>query len=302
MKTDRLLRIVYILLGRPSITAPELARLTEVSVRTIYRDIEALNLAGLPVCATAGRGGGIALLPGFTLDKTLLTAPEQSLLLQAVRAYQVGDDACQRLAQKLQAMFHGPSADWLQIDLSRWGQQTPQHDQFDACKQAILARHPLQITYWGANGVMSRRDICPLKIIYKQSAWYVQAYCLKARGFRTFKLSRMTSWQALDTPFPPEAATPPPIDAAQGAPVKMVELTLRAPAHLAHRIYDEFPPQDIRSQQDGVLQVRTMAPEGGWLCGYLLTYGDALEVVAPAFLREQVQAVAARIAKKYAAR
>ena len=77
MHTGRLFEIVYLLQSRPRMTARELAERFEVSVRTIYRDIDALSAAGVPVYAARGGGGGVGLLPGYVLDRSLLTDGEQ---------------------------------------------------------------------------------------------------------------------------------------------------------------------------------------------------------------------------------
>ena len=86
MHTGRLFEIVYLLQSRPRMTARELAERFEVSVRTIYRDIDALSAAGVPVYAARGGGGGVGLLPGYVLDRSLLTDGEQDEILYALRA------------------------------------------------------------------------------------------------------------------------------------------------------------------------------------------------------------------------
>lgn len=87
MHTGRLFEIVYLLQSRPRMTARELAKRFEVSVRTIYRDIDALSAAGVPVYAARGGGGGVGLLPGYVLDRSLLTDGEQDEILYALRSW-----------------------------------------------------------------------------------------------------------------------------------------------------------------------------------------------------------------------
>ena len=84
MKNDRLFQIVYLLLDKGTMTAPELSRALEVSVRTVYRDIDALSLAGVPVYATQGKNGGVSLLPNYSFDKALLSDEEQNQILYAI--------------------------------------------------------------------------------------------------------------------------------------------------------------------------------------------------------------------------
>lgn len=78
MQINRLFEIVYILLEKEKVTARELAERFEVSTRTVYRDIEALSCAGIPVYMSKGKGGGVSLLPGFTLNKAVITEGEKA--------------------------------------------------------------------------------------------------------------------------------------------------------------------------------------------------------------------------------
>ncbi len=121
MKSNRLFGLLYLLLDKGSMTAPALARALEVSVRTIYRDVEALSMAGVPIYASAGKGGGISLLPGYTLDKTLLSDEEQNQLLFAIQSFKAANQGMETLLRKLGAAFQKPSRNWIEVDFSRWG-------------------------------------------------------------------------------------------------------------------------------------------------------------------------------------
>ena len=101
MKNDRLFQIVYLLLDKGTMTAPELARALEVSVRTIYRDIDALSLAGVPVYATQGKNGGVSLLPNYAFDKALLSDEEQNQILYAIQSLRAVDQPVDALLNKL---------------------------------------------------------------------------------------------------------------------------------------------------------------------------------------------------------
>ena len=110
MKNDRLFSLLYLLLRKGSMTAPELARELEVSVRTIYRDVETLSMAGVPVYAASGRGGGVSLLPGYTFDRALLSEEEQNQLLIALQSLKAADQQVDALLQKLGAALQRPAA------------------------------------------------------------------------------------------------------------------------------------------------------------------------------------------------
>ena len=196
MQESRLFKIVYHLLDKGQATAPELAEKFEVSVRTIYRDIDALSSAGIPIYATAGRNGGIHLMSDFILDKAVLSNEEKQEILASLQ----GLNATQNInyndtLSKLSAIFNVESENWLELDFSRWGNCESDNKKFDIFKVAIIYHKAVQITYAGSYTEAGERKIYPLKLFYKAKAWYVKAYCTKKEDFRLFKLSRILDYK-----------------------------------------------------------------------------------------------------------
>ena len=114
MQESRLFKIVYHLLDKGQATAPELAEKFEVSVRTIYRDIDALSGAGIPVYAEAGRNGGIHLMSDFVLDKAVLSEEEKQEILTALQSINLTNNiGINQTLQKLSAIFCISSENWL---------------------------------------------------------------------------------------------------------------------------------------------------------------------------------------------
>ena len=120
MQDSRWFRIVYTLLDTGKCTASELAEKLEVSVRTIYRDLDALSAAGIPVYATQGKGGGVSLLPEYVLDNVLLSGEEKEKILMALQDLSVADETAGKLLVKLGALFQTRAADWIEVDFSDW--------------------------------------------------------------------------------------------------------------------------------------------------------------------------------------
>lgn len=283
MKSSRLFQIVSLLLQKGRMTAPALSRELEVSVRTVYRDIESLCQAGVPIVTEQGQGGGIRLMDGYALDRMLMSPEERERLLLSVRACAsaAGEDS-EPLVQKLGALFQTEAPDWLNVDLSRWGQHK-RDGRFDLIRQAIAQKRVLSLRYFGSGGPTQRR-VKPARLCYKGS-WYLQGFCLTRQAFRTFKLSRIAeiflTEETFDEPF-----APPPIDAPEqeGTPV-----LLRFAPEAAYRVYDEFAPEAVSVSGDGNLLVRARMPLGdGWLEGYLLSYAGKAEALAPLSLRRSL--------------
>lgn len=283
MRESRLFQIVYYLLEKGHATAPELAEKLEVSVRTVYRDIDALNGAGIPICVETGRSGGVRLLEGFVLDRALLSDQERREVLAALQSLAaVGSGCGPATLDKLAALFRIPDERWYTVDFARWGSGGQQDNaKFEQLKGAVLRRRAVRLRYAGAYSSAEERVVWPLRLAYKAHAWYLHAYCTRRRGLRLFKLTRILEWEVLAEPFDPaclpaEEEAPPPA----GTPV-----TLRFDGAMAYRVYDEFDPEQVRRQADGTLLVHAEMPADEWLVGFLLSFGAQVEVVEPAYLR-----------------
>ena len=300
MKNDRLFHLLYVLLEKGTVSAPELAALLEVSVRTVYRDVEALSMAGVPIHAVAGRNGGVSLSEGYTFDQALLSDDEQNQILFAIQSLQATDQQVGELLAKLGGIFRKPAANWIEVDFSRWGFGRVDNRKFEMLKVAILRRQVLQITYCGTTGETTSRAICPFKLIFKAKNWYLQAYCQKAEDYRLFKVNRILSLEITGQTF---AETfddaPSPEQEFFLPPMEQTSLQLRFRASLAYRVYDEFDPACIVVLPDGALLVTAIMPVDDWVYGYLLTFGDGVTILAPQTLRSGMTAFTKKIAEHY---
>ena len=161
MKINRLFEIIYLLIEKESITAKELAEKFEVSTRTIYRDVEILSLAGIPIYMTKGRGGGISLLPNYILDKTVLTDKERENILSSLRAVQTVDiadsNSKQELIQKFSSLFGNSYVDWIEVDFSSWHDYKDQSNIFQIIKSAIFNKKKIKFEYSNSKGEQTYR-------------------------------------------------------------------------------------------------------------------------------------------------
>lgn len=118
MHLQRLFEIVYLLLYRKKVTAKELAERFEVSTRTIYRDIDTLSAAGIPIYTNKGKDGGIFLMEHFILNRALLSEEEQQLILSALKGVQTITDDSTDTLERMRTLFHQQETDWIAMDLS----------------------------------------------------------------------------------------------------------------------------------------------------------------------------------------
>ncbi len=298
MKADRLFQLLYLLLSKSALTAPELAEKLEVSVRTIYRDVDALSAAGVPVSTAAGKGGGISLMPGYAFNRALFSDDEQNQILFAMQSMRAADRPADELLGKLSGLFQKGCANWIEIDFSRWGYGRVDQRRFELVKTAILERLILEIEYVNMAGETTRRRIEPLRLVFKSRGWYAQAWCLHAGDYRLFKLSRIIDIRLTDERFSARSDLPPletdTMDSTPNLPVRL----LFSPS-TAFRVYDEFDPAGITRQEDGSLLVRTFLPLDDGMTAYLLTFGTGLRVLEPTMLRDRLAEMAKKIATMY---
>ena len=158
----RLFEIVYLLMQKGKMTAKELAKRFEVSTRTIYRDIEILSSANIPIYATKGKEGGIGLLEEYVLNKTILSEEEQNQILFALQGMKkVRGQEEKDILEKLSILFHKKVQEWIKIDLSNWGKESPQQGNVEKIKSAILNQQLIQFVYYNSNGEETKRMVEP---------------------------------------------------------------------------------------------------------------------------------------------
>ena len=296
MQESRLFKIVYYLLDKGQATAPELAEKFEVSVRTIYRDIDALSGAGVPVYAEAGRNGGIHLMNDFVLDKAVLSAKEKEEILTALQSINsMNSIGSSQTLQKLSAIFNMSSENWLEVDFSRWGNNGTDNEKFELLKSAVIHQKCVKITYANSCGVTSDRIIQPLKMSYKSMAWYLKAYCTKKQDYRIFKLTRIIDFEILADDFCRSSF--PESDETPGQACDII--VLRFPKNMSYRVYDEFDNTQVCRKENGDLIVSARMPRDEWLTGYLLSFGTQAEIIEPAYLKDIVAEQAKKIYEKY---
>lgn len=295
MSDSRLFKMLYYLLDRERATAPELAAEFEVSTRTIYRDVEALSSAGIPIYAEPGRNGGIYLLQDFILDKAILSENERQEVLTAIQSISAtGYTGGKEMLTKLAAIFNVNTRNWLEVDFSRWGKRIYDNSKFEILKTAVIQCREIKIVYENSNSKRSTRIIQPLKISYKAKEWYLKAFCKEKQDFRIFKLNRILDLELSENTFVPRPYPEEKNNLQQTYP----QIVLLFSKAIAYRVYDEFDVTEIEYQKNGDLIVRAEMPADTWLVGYLLSFGTQVEIIEPKYLKGVLAAQAQEIYKK----
>lgn len=203
MKIDRQIGILSVLLQRETVTAPFLAGQFEVSRRTINRDIDDLCKAGIPIVTRQGIKGGISIMEGYKIDKTLLSCVEMQDILAGLGGLDSvnGTNRYGKLMEKLSA----GSSDFMVgnqsmlIDLSSWYKDSLA-PKIELIHGAIDRGNEILFIYYSQKGESVRR-IEPYYLIFRWSSWYVWGWCKKREDFRLFKLNRMEKVEMSEETF-----------------------------------------------------------------------------------------------------
>lgn len=300
LKINRLLGITILLLNRETVTAKELAERFGVSTRTIYRDIDVLSSAGVPVFTNKGNGGGISLLENYSLNKTLISEYESESLLLALKTLKAAKyPEIDAILEKIGAVFKHSETDWVHIDFSPWESTPNEHNKFIEIKKAILDRKRISFEYVSSAGEKTSREIEPMKLIFKGQAWYLWGYCVRKNDFRVFRISRIKNVKVTNEIFKRRNY----VDKNQGNETENIRspvyLKLKFYPQVLHRLYDDFDDEMIVRNSDGTCTVEVQFPEDEWVYGYLLSFGSYVEILEPQHIRDIIADRAKKLLKFY---
>lgn len=312
MKLERLLSIIILLLNRRMVQAKELAERFEVSVRTIYRDIEAINGAGIPIVTYQGTNGGIGLADGYRLDRNVLTNDELAAIVTALRSISTsyGNEQHLQLMEKMNSVVLPQYAEEFQhkasrvlIDYSPWDGNERLRPKLQLLKDAVDSCRIAEFIYSNAEGLVSHRIVEPHMLIMKGRQWYLKAYCLVKEQFRLFKLKRMKELEIVPERtfirrvFPVQEDTTG--QESSRDPLNTTEFVLRFRADSRHLAEEWFGIEELLPLDDGSCQVRKAYPEDEWLYRFILGLGHYAEVLEPLHLREIIASRAEQAAQIY---
>lgn len=284
IKLARLFEIVQILLTEKKVTAEKLACHFEVSKRTIYRDIETLTLAQIPVYSEKGRYGGIGLIKNFTIDKSFLSQNEQNEILFALQSLNAVQDSKNNITlTKLNSIFNRKADDWIEVDFSRYGENDS--ILFEKIKNSILEKKVIKFIYFNTKGKKSKRTVEPLKLWFKEKAWYLFAYCRKKKDIRQFKIARIKNLELTCEHFERELKKED-LKNQNNVNGKGTKIVIEVDKSQAYRVYDEFLEESIAKKENENFEITIEIFENEWLYGYLLSFGEHLKVLKPARIRE----------------
>lgn len=296
MKIDRQIGILSILLQKEKVTAAELAKKFEVSPRTVARDIDDICAAGIPIVSERGFGGGISIMEGFAIDRTLLTSFEMQGILAGLKGLDSvsGTSRYRQLMDKLSP--ETVRADDIIIDLSSWD-KTAVSDKIEFVRAAINNREKITFRYYSPSGESSR-TIEPYSLIFQWSSWYVWGFCQDRMDYRMFKLTRLADLRLAGEKF--ERRDVPKYSCDKLRHTKgEIEAEVRFDSSVKWRIIDEFGAELPEFEEDGSARLTFTWSDVPSFFRYVLSFGDNAEIIFPEEYRQEFKKLLKNILKKY---
>ena len=296
MRDSRLFRILYYVLEKGKVTANELSEKFEVSVRTIYRDIDVISSAGIPIYATQGKGGGIEIADDFVLKKSLLSEKEQEQILVALKGLEgINKQYENELLTKLSAFFKIKNTNWIEVDFTNWQRGNEYDELFNDIKSAIINKNIIRFTYFSSNEKETSREAKPIRLLFKGWDWYVYTFCLLRNEFRYFKLSRIRDLKILDENF--EDSYEDVVLIKKMEYKDTVHVKLKFDRKVAFRVYDEMG--DIKEDKEGNLYAEIELPNDYNLYNYIFSFGESVEVLEPIEIRNNIRDMINKMSRIY---
>jgi len=317
MRADRLLSILLLLQVHRRMTAGELARRLEVSRRTIQRDLEALCTAGVPLYAERGKDGGWVLPEPFRTNLTGLTEAELQTLFLGTPSRLLADLGMKQASEaaliKLRATLPSGQRQGAEharqrilVDPSGWKRAEEQVPALAALQEAVWQDRKVRLVYARGNGTTVEREVEPLGLVAKGSLWYLIARVEDA--LRTYRVSRVQSAEVTGDLF----ERPADFDLAAYweqssadfvAALPRYPVTLRLPAddvQMVARLGGRARVEEkSESDVDGNVTMRVRFDTEAEACGCVLSFGEGVEIVEPAVLRERVIDLAGQVLRRY---
>jgi predicted DNA-binding transcriptional regulator YafY len=305
MRVDRLLSIMLMILNKGTITGKELAENYEVSIRTIYRDIEKLCEAGVPIASMGGIGGGFYIMESYNLDKLFFNKREVKPFMEMMNSLKLmfgKNQDFKDLALKFERLYDGEkySNNNLTINMSHFSMEEELKEGIYIINKAIEDNNLLEFDYINRRMEYSVRIVEPIQIIYNDGEWYLLAFCRNRKDHRKFKLVRMRNIK-LGNYFTKSDVTIEEIKSKLDKDYisKSIKVKLKFPRKAGEQLKEYFPRESITTTVDNFNIVEEFYPYEEGLIKFILSLGNDCEVIEPLYLRRAIEKYIKELLKKY---
>ncbi|QUH27226.1 YafY family transcriptional regulator [Serpentinicella alkaliphila] len=305
MRADRLLSIILILSKKAIVTGKELAKHFDVSVRTIYRDIDKISEAGIPVAAIGGKSGGFYIMENYKLDDLYFNKGELHTLMEVLNSLNIvfgNNHQFNDIVLKLQSIYENEKDknNKLNIDMSHFSMESELKEFLYIINQGIEESRLLVFKYINRNLELAERNVEPTRIEFSYGQWYVTGYCRNRSDYRKFKLVRMKNLSLGDS-FVKRDIMEEKLDEIfrRSDETNNVNVKLKFSSKIGEQLTEYFFKDNIKKDREGYFIVEEPFPYDEGLIKFILGFGCECEVIEPNYLREDTKKYLKRILENY---
>ncbi len=309
MKADRLLAITMLLINKHKVTASELAEYFEVSARTIHRDMETINRAGIPIISIQGKNGGYSIMENYRVDRNFLKEDEILSLVTALRGVNktYEDKNIGNIIEKVCGLIPENSINnfnkkrnYFIVDFTPWGESETQKKKIQQLRSALEENKLISFCYSDSKGRGTERCVEPMSIVLKISSWYLYGYCRYRDDYRLFKLARMKDITILEEKFKQRenTLTESPFTKTWNNK-KNQHIVLKFSTKVRSKVEDYFDEEQMGVNKEGYIIVTLDYPEDEWVYSTILGFGSEVEVIEPESIRKIIKNRAEKIFSIY---
>ena len=310
-RIDRLVAILLLLQSRRIIRAQDIAGHFNISIRTVYRDMNALGEAGVPLCAEAGEG--YSIIEGYHLPPVMFTREEASALFMGGKFVERQTDAsvtahAQSALLKIQSVLPEDTQDFIGSLQNSTAMLIPAASgsaanvELTALQDAIVNRRIIAIDYFAQyRASTTRREVEPIGLLFYSDHWHLIAYCLLRQGLRDFRTDRIKHFKVLDRQFRKR----PDVSLKSylrdfGREEAASEIVVRFDNDVAHIVRERqgYGLLEEKPVEDGVVMT-FLVPDSPWTHSWLFSYGPKATVLSPDSLRQLLAKRAKEIFELY---
>ena len=305
MKDENIINILFDFLAEKKVSATELARKYGVSRRTIFRYIDALCVAGVPIYSKRGNDGGFYLYDTFKIPATFLTDKEYESVISSLKAVnnEIENPSLSSGINKLLSAYRGEkdtlkvSDGNLIIDTGAWGDTSGYRAKLAVIEKAIEDKKVLYVKYHDRTGDITERNVEPHAIVFKQGLWYVYAFCRLRNEFRLFKTGRIELADLLDETFERKPIPEKPFEKWYSQS-NTEEVYMEVDKSVLSDVEEWLGIENV-SETDGKFFARVQLPFDDGLISKILTFGAGIKVLSPKQLKEKIITAAQKVTAVY---
>ena len=307
MKIDRIISIILTLLQEDRVSSKKLAETYEVSQRTIFRDLETINSAGVPIVTFTGVNGGAEILKEFKIEKGFFNEKDLTHILLGLSSIStISDKELVNTISKIKSFIPKEKtkeverkSTQISVDLKSWNGNKVLYQNLDLIKNAFNEYKLVSFRYVDKDGKLSDRTVEPYQLILKDGIWYLKGFCLEKFDFRTFKILRIKSLVIKEEIFKPRDFILEDLSGDNWIEKHIFPIKIEIDESILDRILERCDEEAIEKLDNGNYIVDFPFVDDDYAFDVLLSYGNKCKCLEPQWVKDKYLKKLREILEKY---